>query len=228
MRLRIRFRAVEPLHVARSDQHSYDRALWRLEGACHTDYHFRAMDDIFAGHGAPADASARELYMAGSVRWHLQHSDPEARVVLAAHNAHIQKTPVAYDGHLSAMPMGQHLARMLGDEYIAIGLTSTAGYTAAMHLDETTPFGFRVESVALEAPEPGSLEAAFVEAGLGLSLANLRRAPQAAANRPDRTSIAEVPDRIRMHGSYLHTPVLDAFDGVINVPKSTVAEDIGY
>lgn len=224
-RLRIRFRAVEPLYVARSDQHSYDRALWRLEGACHTDYHFRAMGDIYAGRGAPGDASAREIYMAGSVRWHLEHSGPGARVVLAAHNAHIQKTPVAYDGHLSALPMGQHLHRMLGDGYVAIGLTSTAGHTAAMHLDETAPFGFRVENLALEAPEPGSLEAAFVEAGLGLSLADLRRAPRPAADRP---GIAGIPDRLRMHGSYLHTPVLDAFDGVINVPTSTVAEDIGF
>ena len=32
----------------------------------------------------PADASAREIYMAGSIRWHLEHSDPGARVVLAA------------------------------------------------------------------------------------------------------------------------------------------------
>lgn len=97
-RLLIRFRSVEPLHVARSDQRSYDVALRRLEGACHTDYHLRAMADLYAGHGLAADASAREVYMAGSVRWHLDHFDPGTRIVLNAHNAHIQKVPVTYDG----------------------------------------------------------------------------------------------------------------------------------
>lgn len=218
-RLLIRFRSVEPLHVARSDQRSYDVALRRLEGACHTDYHFRAMADLYAGHGLAADASAREVYLAGSVRWHLDHFDPGTRIVLTAHNAHIQKVPVTYDGHLTALPMGQHLHRMLGEDYFALGLTSQAGQTAEMHLDDTAPFGFTVAKTALDPPEPGSIEAAFTDAELGLALADLRRAP-----RPD----GEGPDRFRMHSSYLHAPVLDAFDGIINVPTSTVADDIGF
>jgi len=220
MRLLIRFRAVEPRYVDRSDSYSYDVALRRLEAACHTDQQFRAMADLHAGNGLPGDTSVREEFMAGSVRWHLERSGPGARVVLAAHNAHIQKLPIVYDGGLTTLPMGQHLHRALGDGYLALGLTSTSGRTAEMRLDEAAPFGFTVDDTPLGPPEPGSAEAAFEGAGIGLGLADLRRAP--------RSSSGGDPDRIRMHGSFLRTPVLDAFDGIINIPGTTVADDIGY
>jgi erythromycin esterase len=223
MRLLIRFRSVEPLYVSRGDQHSYDIALRRLEGACHGDYTFRAMADLFAGGGLAADTSARDIYMAGSVRWHLEQFEPGTRIVLVAHNAHIQKTPIAFDGHLTGLPMGQHLHSALGDDYFALGLTSTAGHTAEMHRDEKTPFGFTIDNTTLEPPEPGSVEAAFADADLGLAIADFRRArreiPGGAAHAPG-------PDRIRMQSTYVHTPVLDAFDGILNTPTSAVADDI--
>ncbi|MFF4403070.1 erythromycin esterase family protein [Streptomyces sp. NPDC001404] len=216
MRLSTRFRAVEPLYVAHSGQDAYDLALRRVEGACHTDYTFRAMSELFAGKGLPADTSAREVYMAGSVLWHLEHSAPGTRIVLAAHNAHIQKAPVAHGSTLSAFPMGQHLHRALGDDYFALGLTSTGGDTAEMRLDENTRFGFAVEPTPLGSPEPGSIEAAFAAAAPGAGLAALRGAPRSSPG----------PDRIRMQGAYLHTPVLEAFDGILHVPESTVFEGL--
>ncbi|MEX0654385.1 MAG: erythromycin esterase family protein [Phycisphaeraceae bacterium] len=218
MRLRTRFRALEPLYVSRSDQLSYDIALRRLEAACHADYHFPAMVDLYAGRGLPADTSAREVFMAESVDWHLNHADPGARMVLFAHNAHIQKAPISFGGHLTALPMGQHLHRTLGSDYLALGLTSTAGRTAEMHVDENARFGFTVEDLALEPPEPGSIESAFADGGLGLALADLRRSPRGNASQPDR---------IRMQSDYLHTPVRDAFDAVLNIPRATVAEGHG-
>ncbi|MBB2741338.1 UNVERIFIED_ORG: erythromycin esterase [Microbispora rosea subsp. rosea] len=219
MRLLIRFRAVEPLYVSRGDQDSYDIALRRLEGACHGDYTFRAMAGLFAGSGLTADTSARDVYMAGSVLWHLERFEPGTRVVLAAHNAHIQKVPISFDGHLTGLPMGQHLHSALGDEYFALGLTSTTGHTPEMRRDEKTPFGFTVDDITLEPAEPGSVEAAFADAGLGLGIADLRRARRETA---DGTG----PDRIRMQSVYVHTPVLDAFDGILNTPVSTVAGDV--
>ncbi|MEV5428193.1 erythromycin esterase family protein [Streptomyces sp. NPDC052701] len=75
-RLLIRFRSLEPLYVSRGDQHGYDIALRRLEGACHADHTFRAMADLFAGRGLTADTSARDVYMAGSVLWHLERFEP--------------------------------------------------------------------------------------------------------------------------------------------------------
>ncbi|MGW5674216.1 erythromycin esterase family protein [Streptomyces sp. NPDC003860] len=221
-RLLIRVRSLEPLYVSRGDRQSYDIALRRIEGACHADYAFRAMADLFAGKGLSADTSARDVYMAESVLWHLDRFEPGTRVVLAAHNAHIQKTPVSFDGHLTGLPMGQHLHRALGADYVALGLVSTTGHTADMPRDENSPFGFTIDATALGPAEPGSVEAAFADAGLGLSIADLRRArPQAARVSSDP---APGPDRIRIQSAYLHTPVIEAFDAVLHTPTSTVAE----
>ncbi|MCX3058234.1 erythromycin esterase family protein [Streptomyces beihaiensis] len=223
-RLLIRFLSVEPLYVSRGDQHSYDIALRRIEGACHADYTFRAMADLFAGKGLTADTSARDLYMAESVLWHLERLGPETRIVLAAHNAHIQKTPVSFDGRLTGLPMGQHLHRALNDDYFALGLTSTTGHTADMPRDENAPFGFTIEATALEPAEPGSIEAAFADAGLGLSIADLHQAgPRETHGNAD---LAPGPDRIRIQSAYLHTPVLEAFDAILHTPTSTVADNL--
>ncbi|MFG2226595.1 erythromycin esterase family protein [Streptomyces sp. NPDC048644] len=222
-RLLIRFRSLEPLYVSRGDQHSYDIAVRRLEGACHADYTFRAMAELFAGKGLAADTSARDVYMAESVLWHLERYEPGTRVVLAAHNAHIQKTPISFNGHLTGLPMGQHLHRALGDEYFALGLTSTTGHTADMPRDENTCFGFTIDATALEPAEPGSIEAAFADAELGLSIADFHQArPQAQEN----AGLAQGPDRIRIQSAYLHTPVIEAFDAILNTPTSTVADDL--
>ncbi|MFI9052202.1 erythromycin esterase family protein [Streptomyces sp. NPDC053427] len=222
-RLLIRFRSVEPLYVSRGDQRSYDIAVRRLEGACHGDYTFRAMADLFAGKGLAADTSARDVYMADSVLWHLERFEPGTRVVLAAHNAHIQKTPISFNGHLTGLPMGQYLHRALGEEYFALGLTSTTGHTADMPRDENTRFGFTIDATALEPAEPGSIEAAFAAAELGLSVADLQQArPQADGN----AGLAQGPDRIRIQSAYLHTPVIEAFDAILHTPTSTVADDL--
>ncbi|MEV7570076.1 erythromycin esterase family protein [Streptomyces tanashiensis] len=220
-RLLIRFRAVAPLYVSRGDRHSYDIALHRLEGACRADHGFRAMAGLFAGNGLTADTSARDGYMAESVLWHLERTEPGTRIVLAAHNAHIQRTPISFDGHLTGFPMGQHLSDALGDDYFALGLTSSGGHTAEMVRDERARFGFTVEHTALRPPEPGSVEAAFAAAGLGLGVTGLRQA------RTGTAGPASAPDRIRLQSTFLHTPVLDAFDGILHAPVSTVTDGIG-
>ncbi|MFH8408853.1 erythromycin esterase family protein [Streptomyces sp. NPDC018019] len=226
LRLRTRLRAMEPLYVARGGRCGHDIALRRVEAACHTDHQFRAMAALYAGGGTVADTSAREVFMADSVRWLLDRTPPGTRIVLPAHNAHIQRTPVEFDGRLTTLPMGHHLQHALGDDYFALGMTSVGGHTAEMHLDENTTFGFRVEDTALGAPEPGSVEAALAAAGLdsGIALTGLRE-HRGTGGTGDG---AAGPDRIRMQSGYLHTPVPDAFDGILSVPVSTVADDLGF
>ncbi|MFH8348794.1 erythromycin esterase family protein [Streptomyces sp. NPDC018045] len=227
LRLRIRLRAMEPLYVERGGRAAYDIALHRTEAACHADHQFRAMAALYAGGGTPADTSAREVFMADSVRWLLDRAAPGTRVVLPAHNAHIQRAPVSFDGRLTGLPMGLHLSHALGEDYFALGMTSVGGRTAEMHLDENTAFGFRVEDTALEAPEPGSIEAAVVAAGLGsrISLAGLRGVRDTA---PGEAVAGAGPDRVRMHSGYLNVPVAEAFDGMLCVPSSTVVDDLGF
>ncbi|MET8796359.1 erythromycin esterase family protein [Nocardia sp. NPDC004568] len=214
-RLLIRVRALAPLYTARGDQREYEIARRRLEAACHADYGFRAMAGLYSGSGLTADTSARDAFMAESVLWHLERSGPEARVVLAAHNAHIQRTPVFFDGNLTGLPMGQYLHDRLGDDYFALALTGITGNTADMRPDEDARFGFAIEDTPLPPPEPGSVEAAFADAGLDLGLADLRRA---------RAHTSGCPDRIRIQSSYVHTPVVNAFDAVLATATSTVSD----
>jgi erythromycin esterase len=91
-RLQLRLLAVRPLAEARSDVHRYAVAERLLAGACTVDYMFRAMNDLYSGTGITAVLSVRDVYMAETLRRHVEHAEPGARFVLAAHNHHIQKT----------------------------------------------------------------------------------------------------------------------------------------
>ncbi|MBB3082192.1 erythromycin esterase [Geodermatophilus sabuli] len=181
------------------------------------DHQLRAIAGLSAGTALPAAATSRERYMAATVRWWLDRLGSDARVVVMAHNAHVQRTPVVYEGEVQALPMGLHLDRVLGGDYVAVGLTSGAGRTAALHpAADVGPYGFRVEDTALDPPRPGSIEAAL--AGSGLVLADL------SAARGDDAG----PDRIRLDSGYLTTLVADAFDAVVHVPETRLAADLGF
>ncbi|MGW7350708.1 erythromycin esterase family protein [Streptomyces sp. NPDC054784] len=212
-RLLLRLRGLEPLYVDRGGRAAYDVALRHLEAATHTDYMFGAMRDLFAGRGEPGDTSVREVYMAESLRWHLDRAEPGARFVLAAHNNHAQKTPVRFGGALTGLPMGHHLHRALGDDYRAIALTHTAGHVPEMYPDPDHPAGFAVAEACLDEPAPGSVEAALTEAGLGgaLTLTDLRPGPP------------EGLDGIRTQSAVLRTPVAEAFDAVLSTPTVTTS-----
>jgi erythromycin esterase len=215
-RLADRFDALAPSYVDAGGRREYDVARWRLEGARAADHQLRGIAGAYAGTGLPTAATSRERYIAASVRWWLDRLDPDVRIVLMAHNAHIQRTPVVFGGEVQVLPMGLHLHRMLGDDYVPVAVTSGGGRTAGLHPDaDVGPYGFRVDDTALEPPHPGSIEAAL--AGAGLALADLR---------PARGT--EGPDRIRLDSDYLTTPVVDAFDAVVHVPESHLAAELGF
>ncbi|MGW0072748.1 hypothetical protein ACWDUI_35465 [Streptosporangium sandarakinum] len=95
---------------------------------------------------------------------------------------------MAYDGHLTTLPMGRYLDRALGGDYVAPALTSTADHTVEMYPDPDAALGFTIAGTALAPPEPGSVEAAALDAGIGLALVDLRRARH--SEDPARPGIA--------------------------------------
>ncbi|MDA0567154.1 erythromycin esterase family protein [Streptomonospora sp. S1-112] len=210
-RLLLRARALEPVYVERGGADRYATALRLLEAAAHTDYMLGAMRDLFAGGGLGNDTSVREHYMAQTLLWHLERAEPGTRFVLAAHNNHIQKTPIT--GDHTALPMGHLLHRALGEDYRAVALTHTADRVPEMHPD-ASPAGFSVVEEPLAPPPEGSVEAALVAAGHGGAtvLADLRSAPEAPARRLDR---------MRSQSAVMAVPVRDAFDAVLSVPSTT-------
>ncbi|WP_411143401.1 erythromycin esterase family protein [Streptomyces sp. x-80] len=215
-RLSLRLRAAEPLHVARSGQTRFDIARRQVAAACHTDYMFQAMHALLAGRGLAADLSVREIYLAESVRWHLDHAEPGTRIVLAAHNSHIHKTELELGGGLTALPMGLHLQRMLGRDYRTVAFVHTADHVPEMYPDQSAAVGFTLAEADLEPAGPGSVEAALTDAGLAdrITLTDLRHAPRDAQGVP-------LLNAIRSQSSTLSTQVPAAFDAVLAVPTVT-------
>jgi len=191
----------------------------RLAALQCADYALRANEAMHRGAEARLDISARDRFMADSLLALLE-SEPEVRVVLLAHNGHVQKQPVVWGDYLSAHPLGMYLDRTLGDAYRVIGTTTTGGVSSEMELDPSVPVGFRVVQAALEPPQPGSLEAALLAAGFGdrLALASLRRAAAAGLTF----------QRIRAQSGYLTSDVAAAYDAIISLPRLTVQRDLGF
>jgi erythromycin esterase len=157
--------------------------------------------------------SSRDRGMAETVRWILDR-DPDARVVIGAHNTHIQRVPVAVPG-FTVSGLGHHLARTLGTDFVSVAVTATGGRTVGRTRDATDPAGFRIVGVDLDPPAQDSVEAAF--AGLA--------EPRILDLRPARGRLT-VPERMRVSENYLSTPTADAYDLVVTLPTITPAEQL--
>ena len=126
---------------------------------------------------------------------------------------------MAFTGMSHTLPMGLYLARHLGEDYRAIGQTSTDDHVPDMVLDSDSPVGFRVIDRELPPPPEGSLDRALGTFG--------------AAARPSLVDVRPGPDmvalnRIRSRGGYVDTDVSAAFDAVISHPRITRQADLGF
>jgi len=191
----------------------------RLSALQCADYALRANEAMHRGAEARLDMSARDRFMADSLLALLER-EPGERVVILAHNGHVQKQPVVWDDYLSAHPLGMYLDRALGDDYRVIGTTTTGGVSSEMALAPSVPVGFRVVEAPLEPPRTGSLEAALLAAGHGdrLTLVSLRRAAAAGLSFL----------RVRSQGGYLTGDVAAAYDAFLSLPRLTIQRDLGF
>ncbi|WP_198036803.1 erythromycin esterase family protein [Nocardia sp. BMG51109] len=222
-RVRLRLQAMAPSSIARCGRDRYEVALRQVEAACHTDYMFGAVHDLMNGSLVPGDMSVRENFMAESVGWHLAHAGPDARVIVVAHNNHIQKTPVAFGGTLTALPMGQHLQHMFGSDYVALALTHTADHVPEMYPDADASVGFTVADAHLPTPGPNTVEGALFGANLHdrITVTDLRDSPR-------DTGGASLLTGIRTQSAVLDTTLPAAFDAVLAVPTVTTTPSIRF
>lgn len=222
-RLELRLRAVGPMMTDRAQAGQLHRAERLLAGARATDYMFGATNDLLTGAGKTADTSVRDRYMAETLAWHLQEAGPRAKVVVAAHNNHVQKTANVFDGQVTALPMGQHLASALGTDYVSVGATHTAGTIPEMVPDPAQPVGFRLHDTPAAEPAPGSVEHALEQAGLAgrATLTDLRQTP-----RDDRGS--SLLGSIRTQSGAMLTDLPAAFDAVVSVPTATRDRTVSF
>lgn len=194
--LAARFDTLRPFYVRQDGPGHYATARHELRLAVLLDQALRAQS---AGRAA---VNVRDAALAETASWLLGRGT--SRIVIGAANSHLQRVPLTA-GSLRLPVLGQFLADALGDDYVAIALTSASGQTVTRRAAPDAPGGVETAVVELGPPAEGSVEAAY---GPGVTdLRPLRGAAGAAA-----------PSRIRLLDTYAEVPVLDAFDAVVCLP----------
>jgi erythromycin esterase len=208
--LLVRFDALRRVFIERSGLTRYDLARQHLRVATQFDLQLRAVATYMGGDTAACEANIRDLTMADTVEWILQSHE---RVVVLAHNGHIQKTPIAtYAGPIETL--GAHLAARRGAEYLVIGTTCGRGEVVVMRPETIdgspqTTFGFKDLPPAEADVIDGVMESSFAEA----SLVDLRTLEGEQAAAVDATR------RMRLLDQFTDIEVRKAFDMLIHVPR---------
>ncbi|QEH32942.1 Erythromycin esterase [Aquisphaera giovannonii] len=121
-------------YLAAAPAADYDWAHRAAVVAKQTDRMFRVAPTDPPGDRVPSGAwrmiNARDAAMAENVLWALGQEGPAGRVLVVAHNLHVQAAATAGGpwGALERMPtsMGQHLRAALGDRLVVIGMREAA------------------------------------------------------------------------------------------------------
>ncbi|TVT61842.1 erythromycin esterase family protein [Amycolatopsis rhizosphaerae] len=186
---------------------AYERALRSLRLTVTIDVNVRAM-----ARGERESAFYnRDAAIADTVEWILRRED---RIVLAAHNGHVQRWPAHFPGLSPAATMGLHLADRLGEDYRVIATTNGSGQTLNTGADFYTGTLF----TELEPPEPGSLDALMAASHEGPFAVDLRRLPPA-----DAATVRAIS--MQRYGTFsTELNPLEAFDAVVHLPRVTAAE----
>ncbi|ARF58309.1 erythromycin esterase family protein [Streptomyces gilvosporeus] len=219
-RLLNRVTVMREIYVENGGRQAYENALSDVWAAWRTDQMQRAMSELFGGAPDAADLAARDRYLADSLLGVLDRSAPGTRVVVAAHNAHIQRTANPEGGPLARVPMGHPLAQELGADYVSVALTSGGGRTVTNVPDPAHPAGMRQSPADAPEPTPDSVEALFT--GVPEAPALLPTHPLREHAR--RHGLPE-PKQIRMDDGFLPVAALDAYDAVVSVPHTTLGAD---
>lgn len=130
-RLLNRVTVMREVYVENGGRQAYENALSDVWAAWRTDQMQRAMSELLGGAPDAADLAARDRYLADSLLHLIDRSAPGTRIIVSAHNAHIQRTANPEGGPLARTPMGYPLAQELGTDYVSVALTSGGGRTVA-------------------------------------------------------------------------------------------------
>jgi len=149
----------------------------------------------------------RDLSMAENVRWLLEQAAPGARIVIWAHNGHVNREEWA---------MGGALSDWYGRRMVVIGFCCAEGeYSAAV---ERT-----IGVHPLAAPPPGSVEAQLSDTGHPLLLLDLR---QASADSPASAWLTRRPfmrsiGAVVQDEQFFRMPLAGSYDLLVFVERTT-------
>lgn len=147
-------------YIAESSSEEYEIARQHAVMARFTDA-FYVSHRLAGWHGS----NVRDLIMAETTRWILDHADPGARMVISAHNGHLQKCRAGsfYPPHTTVQ--GEFLADWFGADYVVIGTTCDRGQVWGTEL----------------APGDGTIDRTLAEAGARLALLDVSKIPQSGS-----------------------------------------------
>ena len=111
----------------------------------------------------------RDRYMAENVTWVLDQADPNAKIILWAHNAH-----VGMSGGESPRTMGDYLRKQYGNQMVVFGFSF---YQGSFNAYGTTT----LQTFHVDAPPANSYESFFHAAGLPRFFLDLRSVKPGAA-----------------------------------------------
>jgi len=159
----------------------------------------------FMRHDPQDSSNPRDHALADNLRWVLQKIAQDGKVILWAHNAHVQKQSIEVAGltRTPAASMGEILAGRLGDQYMSIG--TTVGRLANEETGRDT------------SAKAGSVDEFFAGVGLPCYLIDLRAAP---GTGPVADWLKASHD-IRFQDTYLRVIPKKAFDALLFVEQAS-------
>jgi erythromycin esterase len=215
--LAARFDGIRLEYVRTSGPEAFDLARQHLRMARQLDTWLRDNATAAAGEHPFFDVNIRDASMAETVGWILQR---EERLVILAHNLHIQRSPYGLSwlsdaGLPPVSSLGHHLSASLGGEYVVIGTTFGTGEVVGVEESGSTAAGWPVRDAIKELgpARPESVDALLAAARPGPGVVDLRSLPATEAAALGSVRPMRALDR------YADVTALTAFDALVHVPR---------
>lgn len=164
------------------------------------------------------DHNPRDELMAATVRGLLDRGE---RVLLSAHNGHVQRYPL-----FGAPSLGTLLAPELGADMVVIGTTRASGTIADLHATEDDPLvPVAASTEELTAPEPHVLDARMDALG-PLHLTDLRELPRGALDGVTAIGMQNLVLDVdpAAYDAVVHVREISPLPGVVETMRTAIDE----
>ena len=171
--------------------------------------------------------NVRDTAMAENVRWLAEKKFPGQKIVIWAHNGHVQAAL-----NESMKPMGVHLRDTYGLKIVVLGFASYTGTVRAIPIVDGKGQRDKLGALPLEPAKPSSVDGLFEQTRLPRFVLDLRRVRAGSAlatwmvKRQLHRSIGAGYEPAKASYHYQETDLPKAFDGLIFVSQVTAAKPL--